>query len=352
MKSLSLMLRVSMAIALCASLGAVAQAQNREKFGISAKAGGVNLVSGRVMVRRTGQAEQLLTDQDNLTSSDIVSTASGARIEVLLNPGSYFRATENSEFELTDSSLNNLQVKLIRGSAVVEATGADDTQLRIGIVTDQSRFVIIRRGVYRINVQPGLTEVLVQKGRILINDSQAGIVKGGARVVFTNNSFLTSKLSRKDLDDFDGWSKQRAETLARANQKLSTRVVNGYLDSFNYFDWTFSAANPRGLWAFSPFSRCFTFIPFYYGWISPYGLNYGHYWEIYDNFPGAWGGGRINRRPVIVSNPPLRGPSGGSSGSTGNPPSSVISPPVAPRQLPPRDPDSGGRGLRKPDLHP
>ena len=352
MKSLSLMLRVSMAIALCAGLAAVAQAQNREKFVISARAGGVNFVSGRVMVRRTGQAEQLLTDRDDLTSSDVVSTAVGARIEVLLNPGSYFRMTENSEFELTDNSPSNLQLKLIRGSAIVEATGADDTQLRIGIVTDQSRFVIIRRGVYRINVQPGSTEVLVQKGRILMNDSQASIIKGARKLLFTNNSVLTSKLTRKELDDFDGWSKQRAETLARANQKLSTSVVNGYLAGFNYFDWAFSAANPRGLWAFSPFSRCFTFIPFYYGWISPYGLNYGHYWDIYEDFPGAWRGGRINRGPVIVSNPPLRGPSGGSSGNTGNPPSSVISPPAAPRQLSPRDPDSGGRGLRKPDLHP
>jgi len=346
------MFLVSMAIALCASLAVVAQAQNREKFVISAKAGVVNSVSGRVMVRRTGQAEQLLTDQDNLTSGDIVSTAVGTRIEVLLNPGSYFRMTENSEFELTDNSLNNLQVKLIKGSAIVEATGADDTQLRIGIVTDQSRFVIVMRGLYRINVQPGLRELLVQKGRVLINDSQASIIKGGSRIVFTNNSFLTSKLNRKDLDDFDGWSKQRAETLARANQKLSTRVVNGYLASFDYFDWAFSAANPRGLWAFSPFSRCFTFMPFYYGWVSPYGLYYDHYWGIYDNFPGAWRGGWINGGPVIVSNPPPRGPSGGSSSSAGNPPSSVISAPASPRQLPPRDPDSGGRGSRKPDLHP
>ena len=77
MKSLSLMLRISMAIALCAGVAAVSQAQNREKFVISAKAGGVNSVSGRVMLRRTGQAEQLLTERDDLTSEDIVSTAAG-----------------------------------------------------------------------------------------------------------------------------------------------------------------------------------------------------------------------------------------------------------------------------------
>jgi hypothetical protein len=349
MKTSALMLSVCTAITLCTSLAAIAQAQNREKFVISAKAGGVNFVSGRVMVRRAGQSEQILTDQDNLTSGDTVSTAVGARIEILLNPGSYFRTAESSEVELTDDSLDKLQVKLIKGSAIVEATGADGTQLAIGIATDQGRFVIVRRGLYRINVQPGLTELLVVEGRVLINDSQGSIIKGGKKVVFNNNSFLASKLTRKDRDDLDTWSKQRAETLARANQKLPTRAFNGYLASFNYFDWPFSAAY-SGLWAFSPFSRCYTFMPFYYGWGSPYGHYYGYYWGLYDHFPGGpYRGRQGNRGPVIVSNPSPRG-SGGSPGGPSNPPPVIRPPSSSPRQSQPplRDPNSGGRGARKP----
>src|SRR6266699_4445673 len=159
MKNLTIILRTSLMIALSAALAAVSYGQNRERFGISAKSGGINSVIGRVQVKRAGQSSaQDLSAKNDLTSGDVVTTKGGSRVEVLLNPGSYFRMTENSEFELTDNSLNNLQMKLIRGSAIVEATGADDTQLRISVVTDQGRFVISQRGLYRINVQSGLSE--------------------------------------------------------------------------------------------------------------------------------------------------------------------------------------------------
>ena len=135
-------------IALSAALAAVSYGQNRERFGISAKAGGINSVIGRVQVKRAGQSSaQDLSAKDDLTSGDVITTKGGSRVEVLLNPGSYLRVTENSEFELTDNSLNNLQLKLIKGSAIIEATGTDDLRLQIGIVTEQSRFTIVRRGV-------------------------------------------------------------------------------------------------------------------------------------------------------------------------------------------------------------
>ena len=45
-------LKVVTVIIAILSLSIFAQAQNRERFGISAKAGGVNAVSGQVMVTR------------------------------------------------------------------------------------------------------------------------------------------------------------------------------------------------------------------------------------------------------------------------------------------------------------
>src|SRR5204862_7462655 len=112
--------------------------------GISATAGGINSAIGRVMVKLAGtNSEQPLTAQDNLVSGDRVSTGVGARAEVLLNPGSYFRLGENSLFELVDNSLDNLRVKLIKGSAIIEATGGDDTELRLNIVTDKQPLVIV-----------------------------------------------------------------------------------------------------------------------------------------------------------------------------------------------------------------
>src|SRR5438128_11087802 len=228
MKHLTVVLRTSALIALSIALAAVSYGQNRERFGISAKAGGVNSVIGRVQVKRAGQSSQEdLSAKDDLTSGDVVTTRGGSRVEVLLNPGSYLRVTENSEFELTDNSLNNLQLRLVKGSAIVEATGTDDLRLQIRIVTKQSRFTIVRRGVYRINVLPGSTELLVQKGRVFV-DGQLGMIKGVTKVTFNNGSSLTAKLTKKDRDEFDDWSKECGEFLARANELLSISTLISY----------------------------------------------------------------------------------------------------------------------------
>ena len=128
----------------------------RDKFVISAKAGGVNAVTGRATVRSHGNTEwQLLTIKEDLETGDVVQTGFDGRVEMLLNPGSYLRIGENSEFELADNSLQNLEVRLIRGTAIVEATGADDTELLINIITPHTKLAIVRRGLYRLNVVPG-----------------------------------------------------------------------------------------------------------------------------------------------------------------------------------------------------
>src|SRR5712692_6116111 len=353
MRNPSVVLRICAAIVLALGLASIGTAQNREKFVISAKAGGVNSVTGRVLVTRAGNS-QLLTAQDDLTAGDLVTTGAASQVEVLLNPGSYLRVSENSAFEFADNSLENIRVRLARGSAIVEAMGLDDTELHITIVTEQARVVVARRGVYRINALADSTELLVRKGRALINDNPRNFIKGGNEVVFRGGSFLANKLGKKQQDQFDDWSKERANTLAKANEKLSARGLNTYLASVDYWDWAFSAANPYGFWAFSPFSRCFTFLPFYYGWSSPYGHNYGLYYDRYDYWPGRGGccGGVYGRQPVIVNNqPPSGGSSGGPSGGsigTSRPPS-PSAPPVTPMpsQAGPRDPASGGRSINR-----
>ena len=352
MRSPSVVLSICAAVVLGLGLASLGAAQDREKYVISAKAGGVNSVDGHVTVTRAGKS-QMLTAQDNLSAGDLVTTGAASQVEVLLNPGSYLRVGENSAFELADNSLENIRVWLTKGSAIVEATGLDNTELHINIVTERARILIVRRGVYRINAAADATELLVRKGRALINDSSTNIIKSGNEVVFRGGSFVATKLGKKQQDQFDDWSKTRANTLAKANERLSARGLNSYLSTFNSFDWAFSARNPYGLWTFSPFLRCFTFLPFYYGWSSPYGHNYGLYFDEY------WlrGGGDFGRQPVYVNNQPggsvggsSGGPSGGSIGNSRPPaPPAPSAPPVSPMpsQAGPRDPDSGGRSINR-----
>jgi hypothetical protein len=350
MKNLRLMLKTIGLVGLVTILVSAGYAQNREKFGISAKAGGVNAVTGTVMVTRTGQTPQLLTDRDDLVSGDVVTTGAASQTEVLLNPGSYLRVAPNSEFVLVDNSLNNLVVKLVKGSAIVEASGGDYTDVRINVLANQQSLIVIRGGIYRFNVQPGATDLLVRKGRVMPGNGNREVLKGGTRITYAAGAPLVAKLDKKDQDDFDSWSKKRAETLARANQKISSRTFNGYLASMDSFWWAFSAANPWGLWTYSPYSRCYTFMPFRYGWSSPY----GHYYDNYFYYSPYRGYGN----PVIVGNSPSSGSSpvfpGGSSsggpgpsGSTGSPSSVGSSAPSSSSQAGPRDPDSGSRSINR-----
>lgn len=265
-------------VALLLSLPLVSHTQNREKFVISAHAGGVNAVTGRATMHPRGTSEwKQLTIKEDLETGDVVRTGLDGRVEMLLNPGSYLRLGENSEFELSDNSLENLEVRLIRGTAIVEVTGADDEELFIGITTPHARLSIIRRGLYRVNVVPGnTTELIVRKGRVMLEDSHTK-VKGGNKVVFSSNSFSVAKLRNADKvnwDTLEDWSKYRAETLAKANNRLSRNQVTTLLASFRD-DYSFAPFWQRsGLWMYNPTIGCSTFLPFGRDWGSPYGASY------------------------------------------------------------------------------
>jgi len=361
------------ALMACATFTA---AQNRERFGISAKAGGVNAVSGKVSVKRGEKAARMLSSQDDLESGDIVTTFVGSQVEVLLNPGAYLRLAEQSEFVMEDTSLNNLLVRLTKGSAIVEATGPDNLDLYIPIVTNQHRLTIIRPGIYRINVSPNTTEVFVRKGRMALSDNKDDVVKGGNKVTFTSAGPTIAKLSKNDTDEFDEWSKTRGQTLARANEKLSARTVNGYLNtgfgssSFGGSGFGGFGFSRWGLWTWSPFSSCYTFLPFHYGWGTPYGGGYGAYAPYYGNsyhynqgpygqvitnnnstggYTGGTGSGSYGTGSGSYGTGGSTGSGGGSGGGgytgSGSSGRGVSSSPGPASQAGPRDPDSGGRSI-------
>ena len=305
-------------VLICAGFVA-AEAQNRERFVISAKAGGINAVSGRTGVQQQGSTEwEQLTIKDNLEAGDMVKTGIDGRVEMLLNPGAYLRVGENSEFELTNNSLENLEVRLIRGTAIVEATGTDDTELMINITTPHTKMAIVRRGLYRVNVVPGdATELIVRKGRVLLSDSQTKI-KGGRKLIFSGHTYSMAKLENadKEKDALENWSKERAETVAKANRRISFRDLNMALAGFGD-RWSRGFSSGSGLWVFNPRFGCYTFLPYYFGWGS-WGSPYGGYYS--NAFYGSgFGPAPLNRRVWTGTSTggstgaPRVGPTGGST---------------------------------------
>lgn len=327
-------------------------AQNRERFMISAKAGAVNTVAGRVMVARQGQQPQLLSSTDDLTSKDVVTTGTNSNAEILLNPGSYLRLAESSEFHFDDISLDHLKLRLVKGSAIIEATGVADMDLGIKVSTPNATFTIIRSGIYRINVEQNASELAVYKGRASYGTDATATLKGGNSVRLSNGVAELAKVP-KEKDPFELWSKQRAELLAKANERLARRTLNGYLSERSWDSW-FWGPRRFGLWTFNASYGCYTFLPFYYGWASPYGHYYGsYYWR--GGYGGYYGS---NPNPIIVNNqgpPPGSGSGGtitpGGGGGSGGGGISPVGPGgggVSPGSNgAPRDPDSGGRAITR-----
>ena len=281
MRQNNLILKASAVFAATVLLATLAHAQSRDQYVISAKAGGVNLVAGDVTVKRQAStSRQVLTSSDDLQNGDVVNTGANGRVEVLLSPGSYFRAAEHSEFELTDGSLDWLRLRLTRGSAVVEAAGADGARMLLEVATPQTRIVIDRKGLYRINVLPeSATELLVRKGQAMVgsNSATAIKVKDGNRVTVTGRGeAVTAKPDKKDNDSFDLWSETRGKELADASRKLPERALASSYDNYRRSGLRDQRGyrSLSGLWVYDPFLVGRTFLPFYHGWSSPYGRSY------------------------------------------------------------------------------
>jgi hypothetical protein len=353
--SLPVLFTLSVAFILCCSN--VNFAQNREKFVISAKAGGINAITGQADVHAKGESDwQQLAITDDLDAGDRVRTANDGRVEILLNPGSYLRVGGDSEVELSNNSLANLEVRLLRGTAIVEATGADGLELNINISTPHTKLAIVRQGLYRLNVVPNdATELIVRKGRVILSDDSHTKVKEGNKVVFSATNVSVAKLTKEEKkvqEDVDNWSKERAETLAKANRRISDKMMMSAFST--YRDWD-PFARSYGLWFYNRSLSCYTFLPFAFGWGSPYGNSYS------TSIFSPWGYPRVSW-PRGYS----RGPSGSyPSGSTpsGGTPSGGYTHPSRPSNGPANpsgsmgnpmgrrdrmtDPDTGNRMPRK-----
>ena len=266
------------------------------KYVVSAKAGVVNLAEGdvRVIRARPFAMPETLISGDELQSGDIVKTGETGRAEILLNPGCYLRLGEQSEFVFLFDNFTSDKLKLLRGSAVLEASAIDSSIL---VETPKASFEIARDGLYRFNVgADGRAEVAVRKGRVFVGDTT---IKQGKRAVVAGSTAVIAKLNKKEADALDDWSKDRAKALIALNSGLSNSSMTR----------TLGMSFMRNSWIYDPFCRCYTFLPFGSGIASPYGWNY----PVCNPYGYYYYGGRYNNG----------GSTGGSgSGSGGGHPSS------------------------------
>lgn len=285
-------------------LAASSSAQNRNQdrkpipraemsnYVVSAKAGVVNIVEGEASVIRARPfaIPEMLISGDELQPGDMVKTGANGRAEILLNPGCYLRLGDSSQFVFSFDDFTSNKVKLLSGSAVIEASAIDGY---IFVETPNAKFEIARTGLYRFNAGgDGKPEIIVRKGRALVGDAT---IKAGKQAIVEGGTAVIAKLNKQEVDALDDWSKTRAKALIAANNSLSNRGMRSA---------TGMAVMNNNAWIYDPFCRCYTFLPFTGGFSSPYGWGYSNYNPYWYRF--GWGGYYNG------------GSSGGSSGSGGS----------------------------------
>jgi len=333
---------VTLGALLLASFAAPAQdrkplsSDEMSKYTVSAKSGVINFIQGKVQVLRAKQPDTSETPKLNkeLEYGDHVATETNSRTEILLNPGCYLRLGEQSEVVFLFDNVDKSELKLLRGSAVLEASAI---QAPISVETPKAKFEIDREGLYRFNVaEGGKADVSVHKGRLSVGNTP---IKEGKRALVEGETAAIAKLNKNDVDALDEWSKDRAKSLIAANSRLSLLGVQRALGMSGLIN----------AWIYDPFCRCYTFLPFADGFASPYGLYYsvcnpfgsGYYYRPRHNSGwignngGNYGGGSSGG-----------GHSGGGGGTTGGGGGAGGSRPTPPSAPPARGVTDGGAAGR------
>ncbi len=311
-------------VGLCVTAGIVAQTRSTvaERYIISAKAGGVNHIEGSVSVVRENGLSGLLLKGDQIETGDMVSTSANGRAEVLLNPGSYIRIGGNSSFEFGTTDLEDLQIRLEKGSAIFEVFAADE--FRVSVFTPKGMVALVETGVYRIDIaNDGSGLVAVTKGKAEVGAANSTEVKQGRTGTIGTNTVTIAKFDTGKRDELAEWSRSRAKELTKMTASLKNRDVgNSLLSAFRGGMW--GLYDSFGLWIYSPMYGRYCFLPFGAGWYSPYGYGYRNginwynlpyvpYTTPYSPTPGTVGGSpnpnntqKTRRVPSpIVSSPPF-----------------------------------------------
>jgi hypothetical protein len=223
-------------------------------------------------------------------------------VEVLLTPGAFLRIGNNSQVVLQSVGLANIQVQVVRGSAMIEATDlVKDTLMQVNM--NGATTQIEKRGLYEFDANQQLVRVLDGKARV----NEGGNVKNvdkGDQVVLTAANLKTHGFDRQvaQADPLYVWSAARSEAEARANVQLASNinVYGGWYGPGWYWDpfWADYAFLPGAGFLYSPFGFGFYapgFVyaaPFYRGYYHGY---YGHVGGVaaYNGFAGraAFAGG-------------------------------------------------------------
>ena len=184
-----------------------------------------NAVKGTAFYQRTGanfEFEPGLKFEEN----DSIKTASDGYAELLLQPGNYLRAANDTDVQIVSDHYDRMKLQLTQGTISVEIlsrenvpsfSNAYEAHELIRVITPGAVVFINQPGIFRINASGTRTELTTRNGEAFINGHS---VKKKRRAVSSQNNVTITEIDSKNEDAFDVWARERAEVLVKANKSL------------------------------------------------------------------------------------------------------------------------------------
>jgi len=236
------------------------------QFLVSTKAGLVNYVQGSATVKAATVAKP----------GNMIMTGADGAVEILLNPGSYLRMGANTKVVLDKVDLYDIALRILEGSAVIEANGFNK-DLPLHVTTSDLKMEIIKDGIYLF----ADGKVVVVDGKI--RDAGNGLVYGKGYQISDDQGYRAQKV-KTFTTGLELWSQQRDALIAQANFNVARSLQNTQNLPFGSL---------LDVWLWYPLYGSFIYMP---GgrYHSPYGYSYYSVGGPYYGGQGYGGGNAGN----------------------------------------------------------
>jgi hypothetical protein len=233
---------------------------------ISARAGliefsdGAVFLDGQPLRQAPGRFEQM-REGSELRTQD-------GRAELMLTPGVFLRVGDNSAVQLIANHLADTRVRLINGTAIVDALNASP-KTSVTMLYGDYQVQVGQDGRYRFNSDPAELRVEDGKAQVVHNGDSLN-VDAGHRVAL-NGGLNARLLDGASRDRLDTWDQARSDSLAQSNQDAAnTQDLSSAIDQWQNDPAAALAAAGMSVYVPPP---GYVPAPAYSGWVSnPYAL--------------------------------------------------------------------------------
>lgn len=198
-------------------LGLAAGASWGQESPFSVQAGLVYEAEGQAAVLK-GSGPEPTQGQRHLEAGQRVRTEAG-RVELVLAPGIFLAVGHNTELEMTQPHLSDLQLELLSGSAALRAV--DDSYLEgLSIRSGDAVVRFDKRGLYRLDAPAGeRLRLKVFGGRAVVsaNESSHKVKKKWSLALAeAPGEPILEKFDSSKKDALDQWHADRVAAIERA----------------------------------------------------------------------------------------------------------------------------------------